>query len=208
MADSEGRTATDLIEISVSKPTSDPPTIDPLSGYIAHSLQMNSTIENMSGTIEFSGIASGGVAPYTYEWTFEWMGQKESLLFEESQDSVPKTASGATIMHDFEKVGNYTVTLTIIDARSTYFNTEVMVEIIKPSDDDIVILQPEPPKDDDQQAQELGILIASTGGLGLLMLFGLAGRKRKDDLLEKLRAQNAEGWSTEETALWEDDFKF
>ena len=27
-------------------------------------------------------------------------------------------------------------------------------------------------------------------------------------LREKLRAQNAEGWSTEETALWEDDFKF
>ncbi len=208
VVDDNGRSATDLMEISVSEPVEEPPVVDPLTGYIAYSLQMNSTIENMSGAIEFKGVASGGVTPYSYEWTFEWMDYKESFLFEDKQQSAIQTANGEIVIQDFANFGNYTVSLTITDNAGSNYNTEVVVEIVKSNDDDVLILEPEPPKDDDQQAQELGILIASTGGLGLLMLFGLAGRKRKDDLLEKLRAQNADGWSTEETALWEDDFKF
>lgn len=208
VVDDNGRSATDTIEISVSEPVEEPPIVEPLTGYISYSLQMNSTIENMSGAIDFQGISAGGVAPYSYQWTFEWMDYKDSFLFEEKQQSAIQTASGETVTQDFSNFGNYTVSLTITDSVGSNFNTEVVVEIVKPDDDGVLILEPEPSKDDDQQAQELGILIASTGGLGLLMLFGLAGRKRKDDLLEKLRAQNADGWSTEETALWEDDFKF
>ena len=200
VVDVNGQTATDLMEFTVTEP------IFPLSGYIAHSLQVNSTEENMTGAMEFTGVANGGLAPYSFQWSFEWLDSEDSFLFGDKQQKVIHTATGEVVMQDFENDGNYTVTLTIIDSEGSIHNAEVNIEIVEPSDDDdALILKPEPDEEGEEQIEELGILIASTGGLGLLMLFGLAGRKRKDDLLEKLRAQNAEGWSTEENALWDTD---
>ena len=95
--------------------------------------------------------------------------------------------------------------MIIVDAVQSSQETSTVIEILEyTEDDDTLIMEPEPPEEGEQRIEELGILIASTGGLGLLMLFGLAGRKRKDDLLEKLRMENASGWSTEEDALWND----
>lgn len=184
--------ATDQLEISVTEP----PIIEPLTGYIVTSLQIEPAIDNMTGGMEFTGVASGGFAPYTFKWDFD-------EVVTPSPFEITQINTGETVLHEFKKAGNYTITLTVRDQVGEIFITESVIEIVDSSTNEDSGDLPSP-DDNEIVSEELGLFIASTGGLCLLMVFGLAGRKRKEDLLEKLRNEKAGTWSHEENAMWDD----
>ncbi len=64
--------------------------------------------------VGFSVNVTGGVPPYTEEWTFD--------------DGA--TGSGATPMHSFVTAGNYTVNVQVNDSRGNEANGSVHVEVL------------------------------------------------------------------------------
>src|ERR687898_506534 len=79
-------------------PTEEPPTTTPLTAEISS----NDTGGEAPATIEFDGIAEGGVEPLGYSWDFESDGTEDS--------------TDQTVEHTFDEPGLYTVTLTVTDA--------------------------------------------------------------------------------------------
>jgi len=68
-------------------------------------------------TVNFTGGASGGVAPYSYSWNFG--------------DGASSTAQNPS--HTYSATGSYTATLTVIDKNSASANATVVITVSKVS---------------------------------------------------------------------------
>ena len=88
-----------------------PTVLDELNGTSAvtealtANIDANSTDSHAPTTIQFGANATGGLAPYAYNWDFG-----------EGSNSNNKTSVNANISHTFDKAGNYTVTLAAKDS--------------------------------------------------------------------------------------------
>ena len=77
----------------------------PLTEALTANIDANSTDSPAPATIQFGANATGGLAPYAYNWDFG-----------EGSNSNNKTSVNANISHTFDKAGNYTVTLAAKDS--------------------------------------------------------------------------------------------
>ena len=196
VTDRDNRTATDIIPIIVSEPVTPPP----LTGYIGHSGQLEPINEGMVATVEFTASATGGTGEYTYRWRFGDTGHTTAAQLEQLNSQ----NSEQVVIHEFAVGGSYTVTLTITDSDGEKFETNVIIEIVDPEkENEGAGIEEKPPQNGG--VQELDLFIASTGGLCLLMLFGLTGRRRrKEKYLEKLRNEQMGDWGPTDDALWDE----
>jgi PKD repeat protein len=74
--------------------------------------------------IYFIGTVIGGVAPYLYIWDF---GDESPLSIDQNTD------------HIYEEVGNYSLTLTVIDDEGKSDENIVEVIIVEPQEDEVII---------------------------------------------------------------------
>gem|GEM_PF-1763432 len=175
--------------ISVSAP----PPADPLSGVVSLSPQLNASALVVNASIEMQGFASGGEEPYSFYWDF---GDGGSDI-------------GENVSHIFAETGNYTVTLTVVDANDQIDADTIQVNITVAKDDLDKVeddSKGEPSHVDESRSDEkIQLALTSGGALGLFGLFGLGhwrSRNEKADMLEKARGElqssnDADSWSSD-----------
>jgi len=159
---------------------SEPPEIDELTGYISHSGQLDPINKDMVASIEFYATVSGGEGPYTYTWKF---GDDNG-------------GSGSTVLHEYATGGEFLVELIVEDSVGRTLQLGEIITIIKEGGEGGGIAPP---------LEEVGggdsnfdIYATSTGAIGLLLMFGLFGRKRRDSFLDAER-RKAQG----EGSMWD-----
>ena len=174
--DSRNSTAMDSIQIVVEEPE----IVEELSGYISHSAQLEPITLGMAGALEFTAIITGGVAPYTFAWDF----------------GDGNTADGDIVLHEYSEFKTYAVKIRISDSENREIEYDLDVEIIERDDpltnatSDIV---------DGGEISDLGIYVTSASAAGLLLIFGLFGRKRRENFLDAERRMSLGGPS-----IWDD----
>jgi len=158
----------------------EPPVIDNLTGYISHSGQLEPINRDMIASVEFYGTASGGEGPYTFTWKF-------------GDDT---GGEGSTILHEYARTGEFTIELIIEDSAGRTLELEESITIVKEGGEGGVITPPEEGLDGD--GSNFDIYATSTGAIGLLLIFGMFGRKRRESFLDAER-RKAHG----EGSMWE-----
>ena len=158
----------------------EPPVIDNLTGYISHSGQLEPINKDMVASVEFYGTASGGEGPYTFTWKF-------------GDDT---GGEGSTILHEYARTGEFTVELIIEDSAGRTLELEEIITIVKAGGEGGGITPPEEGLDGD--GSSFDIYATSTGAIGLLLIFGMFGRKRRETFLDAER-RKAHG----EGSMWE-----
>ena len=154
-----------------------PPVIENLTGYFSHSGQLISVTKGMFAAVEFTASASGGEGPYSFSWTF---GDKSG-------------DNGTTVLHEYANAGIYTVQLVIEDSAGRSLELTQNVTLEASSDDDETVVSPEPTEIEGGDSN-FDIYATSTGVIGLLLIFGLFGRKRRESFLEaERRKMHGEG---------------
>ena len=166
----------DMLERGIQIIATEPPVIGNLTGFISHSGQLDPINKDMVASIEFYGMAIGGEGPYTFTWKF-------------GDDT---GESGATILHEYSTGGEFTVELIIEDSAGRTLQLEDDITIVKGSDEGGSIT---PPLEEvDGGESNFDIYATSTGAIGLLLMFGLFGRKRRESFLEaERRVSQGEG---------------
>ncbi|MCS5536418.1 MAG: PKD domain-containing protein [Candidatus Poseidoniales archaeon] len=166
----------DMLERGIQIIATEPPVIGNLTGFISHSGQLDPINKDMVASIEFYGTANGGEGPYTFTWKF-------------GDDT---GGSGATILHEYATGGEFTVELIIEDSAGRTLQLEEAITIVKESDEGGGIT---PPLEEvDGGEGNFDIYATSTGAIGLLLMFGLFGRKRRESFLEaERRVSQGEG---------------
>ena len=131
----------------------------------------------MFAAVEFTASASGGEGPYSFSWTF---GDKSG-------------DNGTPVLHEYANAGIYTVQLVIEDSAGRSLELTQNVTLEASSDDDETVVSPEPTEIEGGDSN-FDIYATSTGGIGLLLIFGLFGRKRRESFLEaERRKMHGEG---------------
>jgi PKD repeat protein len=170
----------DMLERGVQIIATEPQVIGNLTGFISHSGQLDPINKDMVASVEFYGSANGGEGPYTFTWKF-------------GDDT---GGSGSTILHEYAIAGEFTVELIIEDSAGRTLQLEEIITLVKASDDGGGIT---PPLEEvDGGESNFDIYATSTGAIGLLLMFGLFGRKRRDNFLEAER-RKAHG----EGSMWD-----
>ena len=170
----------DMLERGIQIIATEPPVIGNLTGFISHSGQLDPVNKDMVASVEFYGSANGGEGPYTFTWKF-------------GDDT---GESGATILHEYATSGEYTVELIIEDSAGRTLQLEESITIVKESDEGGGIT---PPLEEvDGGESNFDIYATSTGAIGLLLIFGMFGRKRRESFLDAER-RKAHG----EGSMWE-----
>ena len=161
----------DMLERSVNIVVTQPPVIPDLSGYISHTGQLDPVNKDMVASVEFTGTANGGEGPYTFTWMLG--------------DDVER--NGSLILHEYARAGEYTVQLRIEDSAGRSLQLEENITITKTEvvdeSDGISATQ----EGIDGDGTNFDIYATSTGAIGLLLIFGLFGRKRRESFLEAER---------------------
>ena len=173
----------DMLERSVNIVVTQPPVIPDLSGYISHSGQLDPVNKGVA-SVEFIGTANGGEGPYTFTWMFG--------------DDVE--GNGSMILHEYARAGEYTVQLRIEDSAGRSLQLEEIITITKTEvvdeGDGISATQ----EGIDGDGTNFDIYATSTGAIGLLLIFGLFGRKRRESFLEAERQKLYGG----DGSIWDD----
>ncbi len=173
VADNDG----DTLERSIQIVATEPPVIDNLTGYLVYSGQLEPITKGMVATIEFIGTASGGEGPYTFTWQFG----------DSTMDN------GSIVLHEYAKEGEFAIRLTIEDSAGRTLQLEDTINITANEDEDNGdISQTQEGLDEDDS--NFDIYATGTGVIGLLLIFGLFGRKRRESFLEaERRKMHGEG---------------
>jgi len=158
------------VEDTVQIVANSPPMIENLTGYFSHSGQLMPVTEGMFASVEFTAYASGGEGPYLFSWTF---GDKTQN-------------NGTPVLHEYVNAGTYTVQLNIADSMGRTLTLIENITIELDSEDEGEIASPEPTEIEGGDSN-FGIYATSTGVIGLLLMFGLFGRKRREGFLEAER---------------------
>ena len=124
----------------------------------------------MFASVEFTAYASGGVGPYSFSWTF---GDKSG-------------DNGTPVLHEYADAGIYFVQLTITDSAGSRLILTENVTLEAADDGDGTVVAPEPTEIEGGDSN-FDIYATSTGVIGLLLIFGLFGRKRRESFLEAER---------------------
>ena len=90
------------------------------------------------------------------------------------------------MLHEYADAGIYLVQLTIIDSAGSRLTLTENVTIQALDDEDGTVVAPEPTEIEGGDSN-FGIYATSTGVIGLLLIFGLFGRKRREGFLEAER---------------------
>ena len=173
VADNDG----DTLERSIQIVATEPPVIDNLTGYLVYSGQLEPITKGMVATIEFIGTASGGEGPYTFTWQFG----------DSTMDN------GSIVLHEYAKEGEFAIRLTIEDSAGRTLQLEDTINITANEDEDNgEISQTQEGLNEDDS--NFDIYATGTGVIGLLLIFGLFGRKRRESFLEaERRKMHGEG---------------
>ena len=173
--------ASSMTEDTLQVVVSEPPVVENLTGYFSHSGQLDAITKGMVAAFEFTASASGGEGPYKFTWQF---GDKVE-------------GNGTPILHEYAADGNYTVELTIEDsAGRTLVLTELVSFEVETEGETDAITPVEPGEEEDDS--NFDIYATTTGVIGLLLIFGLFGRKRRESFLEAER-KKARG----EGSIWD-----
>ena len=165
VTDSDG----DEIQRTIPIIATEPPGIDELTGYISHSGQLDPINKDMVATVEFYATVSGGEGPYTYTWKF-------------GDDT---GGTGSTILHEYANGGEFLVELIVEDSVGRTLQLGEIITITKEGGEGGGVT---PPLEEvDEGESNFDIYATSTGAIGLLLVFGLFGRKRRDSFLESER---------------------
>ena len=161
----------DMIERSVNIVVTEPPVIPDLSGYISHTGQLDPVNKSMVASVEFTGTANGGEGPYTFTWVF-------------GDDT---KENGSLVLHEYARAGNYTVQLRIEDSagRTLLLEENITITEVAAVDESDEINATQDGVDGD--GTNFDIYATSTGVIGLLLMFGLFGRKRRESFLDAER---------------------
>ena len=116
---------------------------------------------------DFTAFASGGEGPYTFSWEF---GDKAR-------------GNGTPILHEYSSAGNYTVQLTVQDSSGRTLVLTELISIVSEAEEDGDGIAPVQTESDGNDSN-FDIYATSTGVIGLLLIFGLFGRKRRESFLE------------------------
>ncbi len=158
------------VEDTVQIVANSPPMIENLTGYFSHSGQLMPVTEGMFASVEFTAYASGGESPYSFSWTF---GDKTQ-------------ENGTPVLHEYVNAGTYAVQLNIADSMGRTLTLIENITIEPDSESEGEITTPEPTEIEGGDSN-FGIYATSTGVIGLLLIFGLFGRKRREGFLEAER---------------------
>jgi len=172
----------DIVQRSQPIVASEIPQTDEFSGYFTHSGQLEPMSKDMFATFQFTGIASGGEGPYTFTWHFG-----DDTMGEES-----------TVIHEYARTGEYAVQLTIEDSAGRIIQITNTVNVTKFGDGNSGGVSP---TEEGDEGGDLNFELYATGAgvIGLLLIFGLFGRKRREGFLEKER-RKMQG----EGSIWDD----
>ncbi|MEE2747435.1 MAG: PKD domain-containing protein [Candidatus Thermoplasmatota archaeon] len=154
---------------------------DQLTGYFSALDQMDPISKGMVATFQFDCVGYGGSGSYTYIWDFG----DENYGF------------GPSVLHEYERFGEYTVRCTIEDSDGRSLEIEHSIPVIQTDDEDGGISSTEEEGDDEDS--NFDIYATSAGAIGLLLMFGLFGRKRRGGFLEDER-RKASG----EGSIWDE----
>ncbi len=170
-----------MVEHSIPIIAYDSPIIDNLSGYLSNTGQLDPLGKGVA-TFEFTATISGGEGPYTYAWRF---GDNSS------------SSAQSPVIHEYASMGTYTVQVTIEDSEGRTLILEEEIVITDGGDEDNII----DPILDELMGEEgnFDLYATGTGVIGLLLIFGLFGRKRRESFLEAER-RKARG----EGSIWDD----
>jgi len=158
------------VEDTVQIVANSPPMIENLTGYFSHSGQLMPVTEGMFASVEFTAYASGGESPYSFSWTF---GDKTQ-------------ENGTPVLHEYVNAGTYAVQLNIADSMGRTLTLIENITIEPDSESEGEITTPEPTEIEGGDSN-FGLYATSTGVIGLLLIFGLFGRKRREGFLEAER---------------------
>ena len=158
------------VEDTIQIVANSPPIIENLTGYFSHSGQLMPVTEGMFASVEFTAYASGGEGPYSFSWTF---GDKTE-------------GNGTPVLHEYVSAGTYAVQLNIVDSMGRTLTMIDNITIESDSEEEDEIASPEPTEIEGGDSN-FSIYATSTGVIGLLLIFGLFGRKRREGFLEAER---------------------
>ncbi|MEC9090473.1 MAG: PKD domain-containing protein, partial [Candidatus Thermoplasmatota archaeon] len=159
-----------MLQESIPIIASGVPSTDELSGYFTDTGQLEPITKGMVATFEFTGVANGGQGPYTFDWEF---GDGES-------------GKGELILHEYAKYSEHTVRLTITDSNGDRVEIERKI-YISPAEDGSDDGISSTTGDEDGDDSNFDIYATGTGVIGLLLIFGLFGRKRRESFLDAER---------------------
>ena len=171
-----------MLQESIPIIASGVPSTDELSGYFTDTGQLGPISKGMVATFEFTGVADGGEGPYTFDWEF---GDGAS-------------GTGELILHEYAKYSEHTVRLTITDSTGESVQLERNI-YISPGDDGGDDGISSTSGNDDGGDSNFDIYATGTGAIGLLLIFGLFGRKRRESFLDAER-RKAQG----EGSIWDE----
>ena len=160
-----GSVVEDIIQI-----VSNAPLVSDLTGYFGHSGRLNPLSEESVAAFEFTAAAQGGEGAYTFSWQF---GDNSE-------------GSGTPVLHEYSAIGNYTILLIIEDSAGRILTLSENITIESDSEGEGEITSPEPTEIEGGDSN-FSIYATSTGVIGLLLIFGLFGRKRREGFLEAER---------------------
>ena len=172
----------EMQERNVQIVATEPPVIANLTGYFTPSGQLEPLSKGMIASIEFTGTASGGEGPYTFTWKF-------------GDDT---EGTGSPILHEYARFDEYTIQLTIEDSAGRTLQLENSINISRMTDEETGGISPTQ-EDLDEDGISFDTYATSTGAIGLLLIFGLFGRKRRESFLDAER-RKMHG----EESLWDD----
>ena len=159
-----------MLQENIAIVASGVPETDELGGYFTDSGQLEPTTKGMVATFEFTAVASGGEQPYTFAWDFG--------------DGTDGT--GETVLHEYGKMSEFTVRLTITDSTDQTVQLERKI-YISPDDDGGDNGASSTQDDAEDGDSNFDIYATGTGVIGLLLIFGLFGRKRSESFLDAER---------------------
>jgi len=170
-----------MVEHSVPIIASEPPVIDDLSGYLSNTGQLDPLGKGVA-TFEFTATISGGEGPYTYAWRF---GDNTS------------SSAESPVLHEYASMDTYTVQVTVEDSegRTLILEEEIVITDGNGEGNGIIPILDELSGEDGN----FDLYATGTGVIGLLLIFGLFGRKRRESFLEAER-RKARG----EGSIWDD----
>ena len=146
------------------------PSTDELSGYFTDTGQLEPIDKGMVATFEFTGVADGGEGPYTFVWDF---GDGD------------RAEGGGVVLHQYAEYSEYTVKLTIMDSTGESVQVERKIYISPDENgDDGGLTNANDAGDGDNN---FDIYATGAGVIGLLLIFGLFGRKRNQGFLDEER---------------------
>ena len=152
-----------------------------LTGYFSFLDQMENISIDMVATFQFDCVGYGGEGTYTYIWDFG----------DEKYDT------GTSVLHEYERYGEYIVTCSIEDSAGSSLEIEKPITVIKPDDEEGGV---SPTQEGlGEGGSNLDLYATSAGAVGLLLIFGLFGRKRRGGFLEAERLK-----ASGEGSIWDD----